>query len=1009
MHKQVKSIFIITFLLLASAAVNAQKTKVYTDEISTFDQAKMLYVKKQYVPAIRAFRNFLKYNPGPNFSYEANAYIGLSRLKIDKKNASRDLANFLRNEPEHKLNTEITYELGLYYFAKGKYKRALKYLDKINETDVSKIQRDELAFKQGYSYFKNKEYQNAKEQFKKIMNGDGKYAIEASYYYGYQCYILKNYACAIATFTKIGDKGPKTMQLYLAQIYYEQEEYNTAYKTVKNLSLKSQEDEIYLLKGKIQYQLGNKNIALSFFDKYKGDFKALSSDELYQFADANFVESKFKKSTQYFILISNEDSEIGQAANYQLGVSDVKSGQKERALNAFAEAKRKGFDTEITEISAYNYAKLAAELQKNSTAIGAIKEFLDDYPNSKYRNDAKNMMADIFLSTKNYKAAIEVLEDIGSLNENSKKAYQELTFHRAEELFLNKEYKTAEVFFKKSQKYPEDKRLEAFSYFWRSQIAFKVDDYKESINLMNRFMSSSGSKKSKNKTYGYYSMGYNYFKKKDYPKAQNYFAKFREYETYTETNKDIYLDNTQRLADCYFLNRQYDEAIEAYGFIIKNDYSSSDYALFQQGMLFGLQEKHSEKIKTLKKIQNDFPRSIYIDEALYQTAREYMSLKNYITAESIFNVIISQHDYSPYLPDSYLKLGLINYNQKNDDAALRYYKTVVERFAKTTSSQEALSFIEIIYNNLGTPQKYFEYAKDQGASVRMTAQDSSIYENAMRIYKSDNFEGASNELANYIKRFGNDGYFIIPANFYKAECDFYTDKENKALSHYAYVVSQGRNKFTEKSLIKLSSTYFYRKNYTKALENYIQLEPISSSKSTFISSIMGQVRSHYLLNNYDGAKQKAIQLLPIENVPKENLIEANMILGRIQLKDSNLRTAKSHFDYVITESRNELTAEAIYHRASILYSQNELGNSRNDIYALNDDFSAYEYWVVKGFILLSDIYVKEEDYFQAKATLQSIMDNYEDEKDGLLNACRTKLKEIEQLENPDSTPKIGDE
>jgi TolA-binding protein len=1009
MHKRLKSIFIIIFFLLGSVAVYAQETKVYTDEISTFEQAKMLYVKKQYVPAIRAFRNFLKYNPGPNFSYEANAYIGLSRLKIDKQNASRDLANFLINEPEHKLNTEITYELGLHYFGKGKYNRALKYLEKINETDVSKAQRDELAFKQGYSYFKNKEYGRAKQQFKKVMNGDGKYAIEANYYYGYQCYILKDYACAIATFTKIGDKGPKTMQLYLAQIYYEQEEYNIAYETVKDLSLKSQEDEIYLLKGKIQYQLGNKSVALSFFDKYKGDIKALGSDELYQFANSNFEANKFKKSTQYFILISNEDSEIGQAANYQLGVSDVKSGQKERALNAFAEAKRKNFDKEITEISAYNYAKLAAELQKNSTAIGAIKKFLDDYPDSEYRNDAKNMMADIFLSTKNYKAAIEVLEDISSLNENSKKAYQELTFHRAEELFLNKEYQTADVFFKKSLKYPEDKRLEAFSYFWRSQIAFKVDDYEESINLMDRFMSSSGSLKSKNKTYGYYSMGYNYFKKRDYPKAQNYFAKFRQYETYTENNKDIYLDNTQRLADCYFLNRQYSEAIEAYGFIIKNDYSSADYALFQQGMLYGLQERHSEKIKTLKKIQNDFPQSIYIDEALYQTAREYMSLKNYSTAESIFNVIISQHDYSPYLPDSYLKLGLINYNQKNDDAALRYYKTVVERFPKTTSSQEALSFIEIIYNNLGTPQKYFEYAEDQGTSVRMTAQDSSIYENAMRIYKSDNFEGASNELANYIKRFGNDGYFIIPANFYKAECDFYTDKENQALSHYAYVVNQGTNEFTEKSLIKLSSTYFYRKNYTKALENYIQLEPISSTKSTFISSIMGQIRSHYLLNDYDGAKQKAIQLLPIENVPKEDLVEANMVLGRIQFKDNNLRTAKSHFDYVITESRNELTAEAIYHRAYILYSQNELENSRNDIYTLNDDFSAYEYWVVKGFILLSDIYVKEEDYFQAKATLQSIMDNYDDEEDGLLNACRTKLKEIEKLENPDSTHKLEDE
>ena len=1009
MHIQLKSILILLFLLAGFTTVNAQKTKVYTDEISTFEHAKMLYIKEQYVPAIRAFKAFLVHKPGPNFSYEANAYIKLSRLKLDKQNASRDLASFLRNEPEHKLNTEITYELGLYYFKEGKYSRALKYFENINETDVPKVQREELAFKQGYSYFKNKEYEKAKEQFKKVMNGDGKYAVEANYYFGYQCYILKDYACAIATFTKIGDKGPKTMQLYLAQMYYEQEEYNKAYETVKDLSLKSQENEIYLLKGKIQYQLGNKSIALGHFDKFTGDIKVLSSDEIYQFAYSNFEAKRFKKSTQYFILIANEDSEIGQAANYHLGVSDVNTGQKERALNAFAEAKRKDFNTKITEESAFNYAKLAAELQKNNTAIGAIKEFLDTYPSSEYQNDAKNMMADIFLSTKNYKAAIEVLEDIASLNENSKKAYQELTYHRGEELFLNKEYQTADVFFKKSLKYPKDKSLEALSYFWRSEIAFKVDDHDESINLMNRFMSNSGADKSSNKSYGYYSMGYSYFKKKDYPKAQNYFAKYRQYETYSASNKGIYLDNTQRLADCYFLNRQYNEAIEAYGFIIKNSYRSADYALFQQGMLYGLQDRHSEKIQTLKKIQNDFPKSIYIDEALYQIAREYMSLKNYSTAESIFNVLISQHDYSPYLPDSYLKLGLINYNQKNDDAALRYYKTVVERFPKTTSSQEALSFIKIIYTNQGTPQDYFDYAANQGVSESVTAQDSAIYENAMRIYNSDNFEGASKELAKYIKRFGDDGYFIIPANFYKAECDFYTDKEDQALTHYSYIVNQGRNEFTEKSLIKLSSTYFYRKDYTKALRYYIQLEPIASSKSTFINSILGQMRSHYLLNNFDGAKEKAIQLLPIENVPKEDLVEANMTLGRIQLAQTNLRTAKSHFDYVIAESRNELTAEALYQRAYIRYTYNELEDSRNDIYKLNEDFSAYEFWVVKGFILLSDIYVKEEDYFQAKATLQSIVDNYDKEDDGLLNICRTKLKEVEQLENPAETPKLEEE
>jgi hypothetical protein len=41
----------------------------------------------------------------------------------------------------------------------------------------------------------------------------------------------------------------------------------------------------------------------------------------------------------------------------------------------------------------------------------------------------------------------------------------------------------------------------------------------------------------------------------------------------------------------------------------------------------------------------------------------------------------------------------------------------------------------------------------------------------------------------------------------------------------------------------------------------------------------------------------------------------------------------------------------------------------------------------------------EEDLFQAKATLQSIIDNYFNEEDGLLDICKTKIASIEELEN----------
>ena len=36
---------------------------------------------------------------------------------------------------------------------------------------------------------------------------------------------------------------------------------------------------------------------------------------------------------------------------------------------------------------------------------------------------------------------------------------------------------------------------------------------------------------------------------------------------------------------------------------------------------------------------------------------------------------------------------------------------------------------------------------------------------------------------------------------------------------------------------------------------------------------------------------------------------------------------------------------------------------------------SYDYWITKAYILLGDIYYKEQDYFNAEATLKSVVAN----------------------------------
>ena len=52
-----------------------------------------------------------------------------------------------------------------------------------------------------------------------------------------------------------------------------------------------------------------------------------------------------------------------------------------------------------------------------------------------------------------------------------------------------------------------------------------------------------------------------------------------------------------------------------------------------------------------------------------------------------------------------------------------------------------------------------------------------------------------------------------------------------------------------------------------------------------------------------------------------------------------------------------------------------MGESEKAAFETINKSGSYDYWVTKAYILLGDIYFKQKDYFNAKATFQSISEN----------------------------------
>jgi lipopolysaccharide biosynthesis regulator YciM len=83
--------------------------------------------------------------------------------------------------------------------------------------------------------------------------------------------------------------------------------------------------------------------------------------------------------------------------------------------------------------------------------------------------------------------------------------------------------------------------------------------------------------------------------------------------------------------------------------------------------------------------------------------------------------------------------------------------------------------------------------------------------------------------------------------------------------------------------------------------------------------------------------------------------------------------------------------------------QDRLSDAEKAAFEVVNKSGSYETWVTRAYMLLGDVYLKQKDYFNAKATFQSIVDNAKLED--LRQEADRKLKQTQEEERKNS--KVG--
>jgi TolA-binding protein len=380
--------------------------------------------------------------------------------------------------------------------------------------------------------------------------------------------------------------------------------------------------------------------------------------------------------------------------------------KKLEALNAFKNASEMDFDASLQEESSLNYVKLSYEIGNSYESVPTIlTAFLERYPQNTSRTEIERILVDSYLSSKNYKEALAILEKKES--QENKLAYQKVLFYSGLQSYTDGEYQTALKSFEKAVALQKDATISARATFWKGETQFILDDFKNALLSFKGFMGDAEAIRTPEFKNCNYNIAYAYFKMKEYDQAGNYFQKQIEKGTDKVRMNDSYL----RLADCRFVNSKYGQAMEAYAKVIEQKSVDADYAFYQRAISYGFVGKNEKKIENLKSFLQLYPKSENRDDALFELGNTYVAENKDEQAIATYDQLIKEFDKGSFVSKAILRQGLVYYNADKDAQAIAKFKQVVAEFPKSSEALEAVSTARLIYVENGKVDEYASWVR----------------------------------------------------------------------------------------------------------------------------------------------------------------------------------------------------------------------------------------------------------------------------------------------------------
>ena len=967
-----------------------------------FAEGKELFVLKNYSGCIDKLEAYKQHGKDVDLIQEADYMLVCSAYEQGRPNAVELLKDYIDVYPSSRHSPEVNFLIGSAHFGEGEYEKAIFWF---NESDIDLLspeQQETYCFRLAYSLLQTGEMERARGYFARIEQIGSRYREASTYYVAYIDYASRKYDDALVEFSRLKEHPDFKEQslYYITQIYFIQGKYDRVISEGNELlsSYPNSENnsEIYRMMGNSYYHQGDEAKALNMLSKYVSSTDSPLRGDSYILGVCYYNQGSYSSAVNALGRTVSEDDALSQNAYMYLGQSYLKLNDKNNARMAFEAAATSSFDSQVKEAAMYNYALLIHETAFTGfgESVTIFEDFLNDFPNSRYADKVNDYLVEVYLTTKNYQAALNSIEKIKQPSTKILEAKQDILFQLGTQSFTNMDLDGAVDLFSRAislGSYNVEARCDA--YFWRGESYYRKGEYEKAISDYRTYLNNTRRRDTDMYALAHYNLGYGYFKLKDYDSALNRFRQYVDIEGNSQVPS--YADAYNRIGDCLFHNRQFAMAEENYTRAAKLQPSAGDYSVYQKGFLLGLQKDYNGKISVMDRLINEFPESQYVDDALFEKGRSYVLLENNSAAASSFEKLMRDFPQSSLARKAGVQLGLIYFNDNQPNKAAEAYKRVINDYPGSEEAKVALQDLKSVYIELNDINSFAQYANSLGGNVRfeVTEQDSLTYLAAEKLFMRGDNDGARRSLTNYLQTFPQ-GAFSSNANYYLASIAFAKGENEEAKRLFNMVIESGDTKFLEESWARKAEIEFLAKDYTSAKESFRNLRTVAENPENREAAKLGLMRCAVLTNDSEEALAAATDLLKEPKLSPEIMSEARYACAKafIGLKQEN--KAMADLKEISKDTRTAHGAEAKYLLAQLYFDGNDDKNAEAVLMNFIENGTPHQYWLARGFILLADIYIRQGDDFQARQYLTSLQNNYkgDDEINAMIEDRLGKLK-----------------